>query len=73
MLGFWVKGRGYSMSKKRFTPEDISLFYNRKTHCDSILMLNIEELQLHIFAKVVWTAPVNNKESRAGLRLIWHT
>jgi len=52
---------------------DTSLFYNRTTQGDSILMVDIAELKLHTFAKVVWTAPAINEESRAGLRFIWHS
>ncbi len=50
-----------------------SLFYNRNTHGDSMLILDIAELKLHTFVKVVWTAPVNSEESRAGLRFFWHS
>ena len=52
---------------------DTALFYDRKTQGDSILILDIAELELHTFAKVVWTAPVNIEESRAGLRFFWHS
>ena len=52
---------------------DIFHFYNRNTHGDLMLILDIAELELHTFVKVVWTAPVNKEESRAGLRFFWHT
>ena len=52
---------------------DISLFYSRNNNDNSILMLDVDGLQLHTFAKVVWTAPVNNEESKAGLRFIWRS
>ena len=51
---------------------DIDLFYKRKTHRDSIFTLDIEKLELHTFVKIVWTTPINDEESMAGLRFIWH-
>ena len=52
---------------------DIDLFYKRITHRDSIFTLDIEKLELHTFVKIVWTTPINNKESMAGLRFIWRS
>jgi len=52
---------------------DTSLFNNRNTRGDSTLMVDVGELKQRIFAKVVWTAPVNDRESMAGLRFIWHS
>ena len=52
---------------------DTSLFYSRKSRGNSTLMVDIGELKQCILAKVVWTAPANDKERRAGLRFIWHS
>jgi ribosomal protein L37AE/L43A len=65
-----VENHSHRGARIRYTG-DTSLFYNRRTHDDSMLILVIEELKLHTFAKVVWTASVNNKESRLGLRFFW--
>jgi len=69
-MAILVEDVSFNGARIRYTG-DTSLFYNRKTHGNSTLTLDIGKLKPHTFAKVVWTAPVNNKESRAGLRFIW--
>ena len=68
----FVEDVSYHGARIRYTG-DASLFFNRSTQGDTNVILDIGKLKLHTFAKVVWTNPVNNEESRVGLRLNWHT
>ena len=71
-LPVFVEDVSYHGARIRYTG-DVSLFYDRRNRGRSNLVIDVRALKLHTFVKVVWTAPVNKKESRAGLRLIWHS
>ena len=71
-MAVFVEDVSYQGARIRY-PDDASPFTNGKTHGDSILTMDVAELQLHTVAKVVWTASLNKKESRMGLRFLWHS